>query len=86
MIPEQLQKANFAKTDVLFFIEQIPEQLTDRNPETFSKLFSLYLDGVLTQTEFLELVKDLFEPGSEDVLNYLESLISVRDKSRREAN
>ena len=85
-MPESLQKANFAKTDILFFIQSIPEQLKDANPENFLKLFNLYLEGVLTQYEFMDLIKDLFLPNTEDILSHLENLISLRDKSRREGN
>ena len=50
------------------------------------KLFHLYLDGIFTQYEFLDLVRDLFLPNSEELLNHLENLISLRDKSRRDGN
>ena len=46
----------------------------------------MYLEGILTQHDFIEIVKDLFEAGSDEVLSYLETLISMRDKSRREGN
>lgn len=67
-------------------MEQIPDHLKDQNPENFMKLFFLYLDGILTQYEFLDLIKDHFVPNSEDLLKHLENLLSLRDKSRRDGN
>ena len=40
----------------------------------------------MTQYEFLDLAKDLFQSNSDDLLNYLENLLSLRDKSRRDGN
>ena len=50
-IPATLQK--FPKVDVNFFLDKVPEMLKDRSQtKDFTNLFALYLDGVLSQSEF----------------------------------
>lgn len=47
-----------------FFLDKVPEMLKDRNDmEFFTRLFALYLDGALSQSEFFDLVQDLVEPN-----------------------
>jgi len=39
--------------DVNFFLDKVPEMLKDRSQtKDFTNLFALYLDGVLSQSEF----------------------------------
>jgi len=50
----------------------------------FINLFTLYIEGVLSQSEFYELVVDLVEPGAEEQFGHLRTLIAQRDNSRRD--
>jgi len=80
-IPEELK--NFTKSDVSFFLEKMPAVLKSSDSNEFIKLFSLYLEGVLSQFEFYELAGDLMSPNSEDQFKQLQNIVSVRDNSRR---
>ena len=61
-IPVSLQK--FPKVDVSFFLDKVPEMLKDRSlSKEFTNLFTLYLDGVLSQSNFYDLVSDLVDSG-----------------------
>ena len=59
--------------------------LKDRSQaQDFAKLFALYIDGVLSQCEFYELMQDLIEPSWEEQFRHLQNLVAQRDNSRRE--
>ena len=83
MIPEELR--NFTKSDVTFFLEKIPlalkNELCYRN---FLKLLNLYVEGVITQFELNELVQDMkCSTESDDVLAQMQTILSLRNSSRR---
>lgn len=83
MIPEELR--NFTKSDVTFFLEKIPlalkNELCYRN---FLKLLNLYVEGVITQFELNELVQDMkCSTESDDVLIQMQTILSLRNSSRR---
>ena len=84
-IPASLQK--FPKVDVSFFLDRIIETLTDRShSKDFFKLFKLYLDGVLTQYEFFDLVSDMMDPAAvKEIPQHLQTLLAQRDNSRRDS-
>jgi len=45
---------------VSFLLDKVPEMLKDRSLQgDFTNLFALYLDGVLTQSEFFDLASDI---------------------------
>ena len=50
----------------------------------FTNLFALYLDGILSQSEFYDLVQDMVEPAAEEQFRHLQTMISQRDNSRRD--
>ena len=82
-IPSSLQK--FSKVDVAFFLDRVCDMLRDRNDlKFFANLFALYIDGVLSQSEFYDLVQDLVEPSAEEQIKHLQTLVSQRDNSRRD--
>ena len=83
-IPERLQK--YPKVDVGFFLDRVPEMLTDRSEiKAFMNFFVLYLDGVLTQSEFFDLSSDMVvDPHNSEQFMHLQTLVSQRDNSRRD--
>jgi histone deacetylase complex regulatory component SIN3 len=83
-IPEELR--SFSKNETNFFWEKIPSVLKE-DADDFFKLFSLYLEGVISMTGFSELCEDMFtKRGEEDVLKTLQNYASLRDHSRRDKN
>lgn len=55
-----------------------------RDAGHFMKLFSLYLDGVLSQYEFLDMISELMDQNTEVQLDSLRNIVSLRDTNRRE--
>ena len=83
-MPEELR--GFSKNEQNFFWEKIPSVLKE-DLDQFVKLFSLYLEGVISMTGFSELVEDMFAKRcEEDMLKTLQNYASLRDHSRREKN
>lgn len=62
-VPEELK--SFTKTEVSFFLDRLPAVLKV-STEEFFKTFGLYVDGVLTQYEFYDLVTEMLNPNSEE--------------------
>jgi len=57
---------------VAFFLDRVCEMLKDRSHiKYFANLFALYIDGVLSQSEFYDLVQDLVDPGAEEQIKHL---------------
>ena len=67
-------------------MDRVPEMLKDRSlGSDFMNLFTLYLDGVLTQSEFFDLSSDLVaDPHNSEHFMHLQTLVSQRDNSRRD--
>ena len=70
-IPEVLQRQNFSKTDLSFFLDKLPESTKTKDSITFMKIFSLYLDGILTQYEVVDLTSQIMGEDSEQQFDYL---------------
>jgi len=84
-IPEELR--TFSKNETNFFWEKIPAVLKE-DTDDFFKLFSLYLEGVISINGFSELVLEMFEKrgAEDDMLKTLQNYASFRDQSRHEKN
>ena len=52
--------------------------------KSFLNIFALYLDGVLTQSEFYELGNDMVDQSCIEEYQHLQTLIAQRDNSRRD--
>ena len=61
-----------------FFLDRIVDTLSDRShSKDFFKLFKLYLDGVLTQYEFFDLVSDMMDPAAvKEIPLHLQTLLA----------
>ena len=52
----------YPKVDVNFFLDRVPEMLMEKSHMGyFQNLFTLYLDGVLSQSEFFTLLQDIVD-------------------------
>ena len=66
-------------------MDRLPEILKSRDLlKAFLNIFALYLDGVLSQSEFYELANDLVDPNCAEQFQHLQTLIAQRDNSRRD--
>lgn len=56
------------------------------NYEDVTKVFYLYLEGVLNYHEFFELIEVYFERPNEEIFLKLKNVILARDETRRSQN
>jgi histone deacetylase complex regulatory component SIN3 len=72
------------KAEYLFF-EKLKNSIKDHQTyDEIMKCFYLYIEGILSQYEFFDLVTELFENNnSEEMLTTLKSMMTNRDNGRR---
>ena len=57
--------------------------LKSSDTSDFFKLFELYIEGILNQFEFFDLVSDMMHPNCDEHFKQLQTIVSVRDNNRR---
>ena len=67
-------------------MDKLPEVMKSKDCATFMKFFSLYLEGVFTQHELIDLTSEIMDESADAQFDQLKSMISSRDTSRREGN
>ena len=76
-----LPKAEFS------FFEKLRNAVKDSQAyEEIMKIFYCYVEGVLNQYEFFDLIQVFFDRSNEEVLNTLKQMVAARDSSRRHHN
>lgn len=66
------------------FFEKLRNSLKEGSTyDEIMKCFYCYVEGVINQYEFFELIAPLFDRNTEDLLLTLKTMISTRDNARR---